>query len=43
LHLIGQADPKKVEFGMRVQAIWKPPQERTGSILDIKYFKPAER
>jgi len=43
LHLIGQADPKKVEFGMRVQAIWKPPQDRTGSILDIKYFKPAER
>lgn len=43
LHLIGEADPKKVEFGMPVQAVWKPPEERTGSITDIKYFKPIRR
>jgi hypothetical protein len=25
---------------MKVEAVWKPVSERTGSILDIAYFKP---
>ncbi len=41
MHLLGDIDPKAVKIGMRVQAVWKPPEERTGSILDIKHFKPA--
>ncbi len=41
MHLLGQVDPKEVKIGMRVQAVWKPAEERTGSILDIKYFRPV--
>ena len=41
MHLLGEVDPKEVKIGMRVQAVWKPPEEREGSILDIKYFKPV--
>lgn len=29
-------------FGMRVRAVWRPPEERVGSITDIMYFKPVE-
>jgi uncharacterized OB-fold protein len=41
MHMLGEVDPKKCKIGMRVQAVWKPPEERKGSILDIKYFKPV--
>jgi len=27
-------------FGVRVQAVWKPPEQRIGSIRDIEYFRP---
>jgi uncharacterized OB-fold protein len=40
MHKLGEVDPEAVRIGMRVQAVWKPPEEREGSILDIKYFKP---
>ena len=40
LHLLGEVDPKAVKIGMRVQAVWKPEEEREGSITDILYFKP---
>ncbi|NIN63756.1 MAG: DNA-binding protein [Anaerolineae bacterium] len=40
LHLLDEVDPDDVSIGMRVQAVWKPAEERTGSITDIKYFKP---
>ena len=40
MHKLGEVDPKAVRIGMQVQAVWKPPEEREGSILDIKYFKP---
>ncbi len=42
LHLLGEVDPKAVRIGMRVQAVWKPPEEREGAITDIRYFKPLE-
>jgi uncharacterized OB-fold protein len=32
-----------VEIGMTVEAVFKPKEERVGSILDIQYFKPALR
>jgi uncharacterized OB-fold protein len=41
MHLLGEIDPAKVQIGMKVQAVWKPAEERTGSILDIQYFKPV--
>jgi uncharacterized OB-fold protein len=40
MHKLGEVDPKTVRIGMRVQAVWKPPEQREGSILDIEYFKP---
>jgi len=42
MHLLGEVDPKKIKIGIKVQAVWKPAKERTGSILDIKYFKPIK-
>lgn len=42
MHMIGEVDPQKVHIGMRVKAVWKPPDERQGAITDIRYFKPIE-
>jgi hypothetical protein len=28
-------------MGMRVEAVWKPDGERTGSFDDVLYFKPT--
>lgn len=41
LHLLGEVEPQEVEIGMRVKAVWKKPEERTGAITDIMYFKPV--
>ena len=41
LHLLSEVDPQAVRIGMKVQAVWRPPEEREGSIRDIKYFKPV--
>ena len=38
VHLLGEVKPDQLKAGMRMQAVFK--EERTGSILDIKYFKP---
>jgi hypothetical protein len=27
---------------MKVETVWKPVSERTGSILDIAYFRPRQ-
>jgi hypothetical protein len=40
LHKLGEINWKEVKFGMKVKAVWKPPEERQGAITDIKYFKP---
>jgi uncharacterized OB-fold protein len=42
LHHLGEVDPWKIHRGMKVKAVWKPPEERTGAITDIKYFKPIK-
>ena len=42
MHMLGEVDPQEVHIGMRVQAVWKPPDEREGAITDIVYFKPQE-
>jgi uncharacterized OB-fold protein len=31
-----------VSVGMAVEAVWRPESERTGSILDIAYFRPRK-
>ncbi len=40
MHILGEVEPADIKIGMKVQAVWKPEKERTGSITDIKYFKP---
>jgi uncharacterized protein len=40
MHMLGDVNPDDVRIGMRVQAVWKPPEEREGSILDIRHFRP---
>jgi uncharacterized OB-fold protein len=42
MHKLGEVDPQKVHIGMRVKAVWKPPEQRQGAITDILYFKPLE-
>ena len=40
MHMLDEVDPQTVHIGMRVKAVWKPAEERQGSITDILYFKP---
>jgi len=43
IHRIGEVENwKEVKFGMKAKAVWKPPEERTGAITDIKYFRPLK-
>ncbi len=42
MHMLGEVDPEEVQIGMRVQAVWKPAEDREGAITDILYFKPLE-
>ena len=47
LHLLGEVGEDLdailagVKIGMKVEAVWRPPEEREGSITDIRYFRPA--
>jgi uncharacterized OB-fold protein len=40
MHMLGDVEPGDVKIGMKVKAVWKPADEREGSILDIRYFEP---
>ncbi|NIO38418.1 nucleic acid-binding protein [Candidatus Bathyarchaeota archaeon] len=42
IHKIGETKPEKMRIGMRVEAVFKPLEERKASINDIKYFKPTK-
>ncbi len=42
LHLLGEARPGDVTIGMEVEAVWKRPEEREGSILDLAFFRPRD-
>jgi uncharacterized OB-fold protein len=42
MHKLGEVEPEQVKIGMRVKAVWKPAEDREGSITDIIYFKPIE-
>jgi len=41
IHRLGEVEPEEVYVGMDVVPEFRPKEDRTGSILDIKYFKPA--
>jgi uncharacterized OB-fold protein len=42
MHYFAEMKPEELHIGMRVKAVWKKKEERTGSIRDIKYFKPLK-
>jgi len=42
VHRLGRVVPENVEIGLQVEAVFKDPEDREGSILDIVYFKPVE-
>jgi uncharacterized OB-fold protein len=42
MHKLGEVDPEQISIGMRVKAVWKPADQREGSITDIQYFKPIK-
>lgn len=41
VHRLGEVEPDEVNFGLQVEAVFKPVAEREGSIRDIKYFRPS--
>ena len=42
LHKLGEVRPDDVRIGLEVEAVWRPRDEREGSILDIAYFRPRD-
>ena len=40
MHYFGEMTKDDIRIGMRVKAVWRPPEERTGSVLDIRHFRP---
>jgi len=40
MHYFGEMTKEEIRIGMRVKAVWRPPEERKGSVLDIAYFRP---
>jgi uncharacterized OB-fold protein len=41
LHLILECDAADVRMGMRVEAVWKPREEWTTNLDNIRYFRPT--
>ena len=41
MHLIQEADADQVHMGMRVEAVWAPPEERGPTLESIRYFRPT--
>jgi len=40
VHFLGNVRPQDVDFGLRVKAVFRTPEEREGSILDVRFFEP---
>jgi hypothetical protein len=40
VHRLGEVEPAQVRIGLAVEMVLKPPRQRKGSILDIRYFRP---
>jgi uncharacterized OB-fold protein len=41
-HFLEETDPDRLSVGMRVEAVFKPKEERTGHILDILHFRGVD-
>ena len=42
VHILDDIESEEVSIGLQVQAVFKPEEERIGSILDIAYFRPVQ-
>ena len=42
VHNIGEISAEELKTGMKVEAVLKPQNERTGEITDIKWFRPKK-
>lgn len=40
MHFLGEMTKDEIRIGMRVKAVWKPKEDRRGSVLDLRYFRP---
>ncbi len=40
MHFFGEMAKEEIRIGLRVKAVWKPKEDRQGSVLDIRYFRP---
>jgi uncharacterized OB-fold protein len=40
-HLLQEVDAADVRMGMRVEAVWAPPEERGPTMDSIRYFRPT--
>ena len=40
-HLVQEVDAAKVHMGMRVEAVWAPPEERKPTLESILHFRPS--
>lgn len=38
-HFLDETDPSKLKRGLRVEAVFKPPEQRQGRMTDILYFR----
>lgn len=43
LHMLDEVEPDDIEIGMKVEAVWKPADQRQGAITDILYFRPFQK
>lgn len=43
MHYFGEMTKDEIRIGMRVRAVWRPPSERVGSVLDVAYFRPLRK
>lgn len=41
-HVLQETNPQHLKTGMRVEAVFKPKEQRLGEITDILYFKTVE-
>ncbi len=41
MHLIQEVKAEDVHMGMRVEAVWAPPEEREPTLESIQYFRPT--
>lgn len=42
MHYFGEVNPGTIKIGMRVKAVWEPPEKRVGSVRDIRYWRPLK-